>query len=216
MSSPKPKEEEMHFKFPAHQEHMLSLAKMCQENKDYSDCVIQCLGDNSELSKIRAHRLVLGSASPFLKQVFQEVPASLSEASIVVPGVPPGTVQALIDFLYTGEMVIEREAAADMQKLVETLQIDPSLISVEEMLEQKSDKIEEDQPKPEENSESQDKSKTLSEDETESKESPAKQEDERSQRKRKLSNESNEEPESMAKTKRTDESNEEKDESFQT
>ena len=30
------------FKFPSHQSHMVSLAKMCKEKADYTDCVIQC------------------------------------------------------------------------------------------------------------------------------------------------------------------------------
>ena len=34
------------FTFPSHQSHMLTLAKMCQDNSDYTDCVIQC-GDFS-------------------------------------------------------------------------------------------------------------------------------------------------------------------------
>ena len=61
-------EEPRRFKFPSHKSHMVNLAKMCQENKEYADCVIQCDGVN-----LKAHRLVLGSASRFLKLVFQEV-----------------------------------------------------------------------------------------------------------------------------------------------
>ena len=72
-----------HFKFPSHQSHVLTLAKMCKENKEYTDCVIQC----DEGSKIKAHKLVLGSASSFLKTVFNDLPVSLNEATIVVPGV---------------------------------------------------------------------------------------------------------------------------------
>ena len=64
----KKKDEPRKFKFPSHQSHMVNLAKMCQENKEYADCVIQCDG-----VKLKAHRLVLGSASTFLKLVFQEV-----------------------------------------------------------------------------------------------------------------------------------------------
>ncbi len=42
---------------------------------------------------------------------------------------PERVVAALLDFLYTGEM---REDTADLQDLIDTLQIDPQLISVEE------------------------------------------------------------------------------------
>jgi len=72
------------FTFPSHQSHLLGLAKMCQANKDYTDCVIQCDKGGDSL---RAHRIILGSASPFLKSLFSEIPQSLAEATILVPGV---------------------------------------------------------------------------------------------------------------------------------
>merc|ERR1719150_3616190 len=126
------------FTFPSHQSHMLTLAKMCQDNSDYTDCVIQC-GDFSsddteeehERNRLRAHRLVLGSASAFLKNVFRDIPQSLPEATILVPGVKRNVCQALLDFLYTGEMKVYREDTSDLQLLIETLQIDPELISVD-------------------------------------------------------------------------------------
>ena len=40
-------------------------------------------------------------------------------------------VSALLDFLYTGEMTVDREDTADLQRLIETLQIDPDLITVD-------------------------------------------------------------------------------------
>jgi len=136
------------FKFPSHQSHMVSLAKMCKEKADYTDCVIQCAtvstqeeeeeeentgdkGDDPSSNKLRAHRLVLGAASPFLKAVFSDIPQSLPEATILVPGVKKRVVSALLDFLYSGEMKVEREDTAELQLLIETLQIDPSLISVQ-------------------------------------------------------------------------------------
>merc|ERR1719461_2664284 len=114
------------FTFPSHQFHMVTLAKMCQENKDYTDCVIKI--DEEEL---RAHRLVLGSVSPFLKLVFSDIPSNLSEATILVPGVKKRVVKALLDFFYTGQMVVERADTSDLQLLIDTLQIDPGLISVD-------------------------------------------------------------------------------------
>ena len=65
-SQPKPPR---HFKFPAHHDHMLSLAKMCKENKQFADCIIQ--SDNG--FKHHAHRLVLGAASSFLTMIFKQV-----------------------------------------------------------------------------------------------------------------------------------------------
>ncbi len=57
------------FEFPSHQSHMLGLAKMCKESKQFADCVIQSDAGFS----LKAHKLVLGAASNFLKNVFQQV-----------------------------------------------------------------------------------------------------------------------------------------------
>ena len=115
---------------------MLTLAKMCQDNSDYTDCVIQCgdfSSDDTEEDhernryetqlylhqnicrnktviydefvmshlycfRLRAHRLVLGSASAFLKNVFRDIPQSLPEATILVPGVKRNVCQALVRY----------------------------------------------------------------------------------------------------------------------
>lgn len=62
------------FKFPSHQSHMVSLAKMCRDNKQFQDCVIQC----DDGFRLKAHKLVLGAASSFLKMVFQQVKIAFS------------------------------------------------------------------------------------------------------------------------------------------
>ena len=80
---------------------------------------------------MRAHRLVLGSVSPFLKLVFAELPQNHTEATILVPGVQKRVVKALLDFFYTGQMTVERQDTSDLQLLIDTLQIDPGLISVD-------------------------------------------------------------------------------------
>lgn len=114
------------FTFPSHQFHMVHLAKMCQENKDYTDCVIR-IGEE----ELRAHRLVLGSVSPFLKLVFSDLPSTHTEATILVPGVRKRVVKNLLDFFYTGQMTVERQDTSDLQLLIDTLQIDPGLITVD-------------------------------------------------------------------------------------
>lgn len=114
------------FTFPSHQFHMVHLAKMCQENKDYTDCVIR-VGKE----ELRAHRLVLGSVSPFLKLVFSDLPANHTEATILVPGVRQRVVKNLLDFFYTGQMTVDRQDTGDLQLLIDTLQIDPGLITVD-------------------------------------------------------------------------------------
>lgn len=73
----------------------------------------------------------MGSVSPFLKLVFAELPQNHTEATILVPGVHKRVVKALLDFFYTGQMTVERQDTSDLQLLIDTLQIDPGLISVD-------------------------------------------------------------------------------------
>ena len=91
-----------------------------------------------EAQELRAHRLVLGSVSPFLKLVFADLPQNHTEATILVPGVPKRVVKALLDFFYTGQMTVERQDTSDLQLLIDTLQIDPGLITVDTMPEVES------------------------------------------------------------------------------
>ena len=87
--------------------------------------------DGQQDQELRAHRLVLGSVSPFLKLVFADLPQNHSEATILVPGVHRRVVKALLDFFYTGQMTVERQDTTDLQLLIDTLQIDPGLITVD-------------------------------------------------------------------------------------
>ena len=132
------------FSFPSHQLHMVNLAKMCQENKQYTDCVIR-VGED----ELKCHRLVLGAVSPFLKLVFGEIPATLPEATILVPGVKKSVVKSLLDFFYTGSMTIDRQDTSDLQLLIDTLKIDPGLITVDALPRNNSDHVakEEDEEK---------------------------------------------------------------------
>merc|ERR1712083_731652 len=61
-----------------------------------------------------------------------------SEATILVPGVQKRVVKALLDFFYTGQMTVERQDTSDLQLLIDTLQIDPGLITVDTMPEVES------------------------------------------------------------------------------
>ena len=81
---------------------------------------------------MRAHRLVLGSVSPFLKLVFAELPQNHTEATILVPGVHKRVVKALLDFFYTGQMTVERQDTSDLQLLIDTLQIFRKFASFED------------------------------------------------------------------------------------
>jgi len=87
------------FRFPSHQSHVLSLAKMCKDSKEFADCVIQCGSSNEDV--LRAHRLVLGAASNFLKNLFEEVKRACNSSRGCVGHHCAGRVLSLEGAMYT-------------------------------------------------------------------------------------------------------------------
>ena len=75
-----------------------------------------------------AHKIMLAVASPFLKQLFPEPgPAGTEEAGgptvLVLPEVKISLVQALLHFLYTGNVVTREGQFYSLIKLVQALNI---------------------------------------------------------------------------------------------
>ena len=74
---------------------------------------------------------MLGACSSFLRDTFLSLPLGLPHFTLIVPGVDKAVVDTLIDFLYTGEMKLERGHTHHLQELVNALQIDPENVRVE-------------------------------------------------------------------------------------
>ena len=96
----------------------------------YVDLHIQC-----EDGIIQAHQMMLAVASPFLKQLFQmsgtdKVPAGLQDQeplSLILPEIKISLVQALLHFLYTGNVVTQEGQFYSLMKLVYALNINASI-----------------------------------------------------------------------------------------
>jgi len=115
-----------------HNAYVMSCARINRDASQFTDVVLVCPDGN-----VTAHRLVLAAASTTLRKALLEVPANdamsegMHEHTILVPEVKKSVVAGLIDFLYTGKLLLSRSNARDMQLLVRLLGIDPENVRVE-------------------------------------------------------------------------------------
>lgn len=114
----------------SHQTTILSAAQTFCESQQYVDVHIQC-----EDGIVSAHQMMLAVASPFLKQLFEaagldKVPAGVQDhepLQLVLPEVKTSLVQALLHFLYTGNVVTQEGQFYSLMKLVYALNINASI-----------------------------------------------------------------------------------------
>eukprot|EP00094_Tigriopus_californicus_P011171 TCALIF_10780-PA protein Name:"Similar to Gfi1b Zinc finger protein Gfi-1b (Mus musculus)" AED:0.10 eAED:0.13 QI:657/0.25/0.4/0.8/1/1/5/1629/761 len=108
---------------PGHQVELLSAAKYLCDQQDYVDLTIYC-----EDGVVRAHQMLLATASPFLKLLFQNSPLyGVDEISLILPEVKACLVQALVHFVYTGTVVSKEDHFYSLMKLVYALNINASI-----------------------------------------------------------------------------------------
>eukprot|EP00096_Caligus_rogercresseyi_P012105 TRINITY_DN4981_c0_g1_i1.p1 TRINITY_DN4981_c0_g1~~TRINITY_DN4981_c0_g1_i1.p1 ORF type:complete len:281 (+),score=38.96 TRINITY_DN4981_c0_g1_i1:149-991(+) len=130
----RPSTKTRYISFSGHPAHIVSIARSCWEENKFTDVAIRCSN-----GLVHAHRLVLASCSTFLSRLFLSLPDGLSEYTILIPNMPREIVEILINFLYTGEMMIARSNTWDLQQLVHILQIDPENVRID--LEEESDTL---------------------------------------------------------------------------
>ena len=69
----------------------------------FADVDLVCEGKET----LKAHRLVLASSSPLIKQVLEETPSVENPVTIQFPGVRAADMKLLLHFLYTGEAYVQ-------------------------------------------------------------------------------------------------------------
>ena len=102
---------------------LLQQAKVLCDRQNYVDLTIFC-----EDGVVKAHQMLLATASPFLKMLFKDSPMyEKDEISIILPEVKACLVQALVHFVYTGTVVSKEDHFYSLMKLVYALNINASI-----------------------------------------------------------------------------------------
>ncbi len=106
-----------------HQLELLQQAKQLCDQQEYVDLTIYC-----EDGVVRAHQMLLATASPFLKLLFQTSPLyGVDDISLILPEVKACLVQALVHFVYTGTVVSKEDHFYSLMKLVYALNMNASI-----------------------------------------------------------------------------------------
>ncbi|XP_058804020.1 protein jim lovell [Phymastichus coffea] len=106
-----------------HQSHILQAFEGLLQEEVLVDVTLVC----SEAS-LKAHKVVLGVCSPFFERIFTEHPCK--HPIIVLKDFTAREIGALIEFMYRGEVRVERDELAGLMRAAECLQI-RGLASVE-------------------------------------------------------------------------------------
>ena len=88
--------------FAGHNTYLMSVTKFCRESEQFVDVAIRC--DDGQLS---AHKLVLASASKFLRQLLLDHSAEPEEQPVVIiiPDVSTSSLAKILDFIYTASFI---------------------------------------------------------------------------------------------------------------
>ncbi|XP_052898018.1 polyhomeotic-like protein 3 [Anopheles moucheti] len=101
-----------------------SLTNLCKNDR-YADVMLLVCNDDDSIA-IPAHRLVLGTFSPYFANVFEKFTLAPSSPIIYValpPTVTRAAMQCLLQFMYTGEAIVHTEILDDVMKCGEFLRI---------------------------------------------------------------------------------------------
>ncbi|KAF5306270.1 hypothetical protein FQA39_LY08968 [Lamprigera yunnana] len=99
-----------------HQNHILSAFDALLQAETLVDVTLVC----AETS-VRAHKVVLSACSPFFQRIFSENPCK--HPVIVLKDFSGWEVQAIVDFMYKGEISVGQEQLQNLIKAAESLQV---------------------------------------------------------------------------------------------
>ncbi|XP_017772811.1 PREDICTED: protein jim lovell [Nicrophorus vespilloides] len=99
-----------------HQSHILSAFESLLQAETLVDVTLVC----AETS-VRAHKVVLSACSPFFQRIFSENPCK--HPVIVLKDFSGWEVQAIVDFMYKGEISVIQDQLQSLIKAAESLQV---------------------------------------------------------------------------------------------
>lgn len=85
------------------------------------ECYVDCTIVVDEQKQFKAHRVVLAANSPYFQSILQDVP--MDHCSILFPGVAAFEMQALLEYMYTGEVNVTQAQIPRIMKIAEQLEV---------------------------------------------------------------------------------------------
>ena len=103
-------------KWPLHEENRTSTLEYLWKNETFLDVTLACDDD-----QIDAHKVILSAASPVLHNILKRNPHS--HPLLYLRGTTKKDVQALLNFIYSGEAQILKEDLGDFMALATSLEV---------------------------------------------------------------------------------------------
>lgn len=110
--------ETCHFHWPNHLPHILASFEALLTEETFCDVTLIC-GD--EMVPLRAHRLVLSACSDYFERILTENPCS--QAVIVLKDFAVWEVEALLDWMYRGQVGVTEENGDALVSTAKSLQV---------------------------------------------------------------------------------------------
>jgi len=107
------------------QSNMVSSFKHLRSEKNFLDVTLACDGQTC-----KAHKMVLSACSPYFKTLLEENPSK--HPIIILKDVPFGHLQAILEFMYAGEVNVGQDQLPELLKTAEKLKV-KGLIDVNKM-----------------------------------------------------------------------------------
>lgn len=120
------------FKATKYRLEFLNNLKEFQENEKFCDVVLktQSTSGSSAISVIKAHKLVLASASPYFKAMFAGgFKENRNCDEIFIDHINDFTLKTIIDFIYTSQLVIKENNVQHLLVASKMLQIEDIVVA---------------------------------------------------------------------------------------
>lgn len=85
------------------------------------ECYVDCTIYVDDHKQFKAHRVVLAANSPYFQSILQDQP--MDHCSILFPGVKAFEMQALLEYMYTGEVNVTQSQIPRIMKIAEQLEV---------------------------------------------------------------------------------------------
>ncbi|XP_071518061.1 longitudinals lacking protein-like isoform X1 [Panulirus ornatus] len=98
------------------QSNMVSSFKHLREEKSFTDVTLACDGQTC-----KAHKMVLSACSPYFKALLEENPSK--HPIIILKDVPFSHLQAILEYMYAGEVNVAQADLPNFLKTAERLKV---------------------------------------------------------------------------------------------
>jgi len=109
-------EQQFFLKWNDFQNNMVSSFKHLRDEKSFTDVTLACDGQTC-----KAHKMVLSACSPYFKTLLEENPSK--HPIIILKDVSFNHLQAILEFMYAGEVNVSQEQLPSFLKTADRLKV---------------------------------------------------------------------------------------------